>query len=185
MAGDRRRREAPDSVRDASQLNHQRPLLDSAPARRRPADATQRRSLSLCRRPRDDAADHRRISKLRRPHPRALRFLPGPRRKSLPNSVAAEFPSAPRVDRHVLRLVAPRFCLVAPALAGGSGLHFPLRARPARLRDHRRKRRGIVGSLERGAAVESNGRRRAGPKRAKRAPTATRQLRGRRIRPCL
>ena len=40
---------------------------------------------------------------------------------------------------------------------GGSGLHFPLRARPARLRDHRRKRRGVVRSLERGAAVERMG----------------------------
>jgi Aminotransferase class I and II len=36
VAGDRRRREAPDSVRDASQLGHQRPVLDAAAARRRP-----------------------------------------------------------------------------------------------------------------------------------------------------
>ena len=41
--------------------------------------------------------------------------------------------------------------------ARGSGLHFPLRARPARLRDHRRERRGVVGPLERGAAAQGMG----------------------------
>ena len=154
-----------DSVRNAPQLHHQRSVLDPAAARRHPRNAAERGPLALCGRSRDDAADQPGLSGLCRPHPRTLRFLSGQGGEPLPGATAAAFPAASHLDRHIPGLVAPRLRLVA-ARAAQTRLHFPVRTRAARLCDHRRRRRGIVGSLERGPALEANGRASAGRTRS-------------------
>jgi hypothetical protein len=85
------------------------------------------------------------------PHPRALRLFPGPRLQPRADPGADLLPATPEVVRSLRGLVGGRLSPVARAREARRDAALPLRARPARICDHRARRLRALRPLGGGA----------------------------------